>query len=82
MSLILLNRYPKPTKRPHGFNMITKRTDKKVKRARSEIAGVLYTGAFLTNRLKGYEENGLRAILTSLDKWIKAHGRPEERKGS
>lgn len=54
--------------------MITKRTDKKVKRARSEIANAL-----ITNRLKGYEENGLRAILTSLDKWIEAHGRPEER---
>ncbi len=54
--------------------MITKRTDKKVRRAQSEIAGAL-----ITNRLKGYVENGLRAILTSLDKWIESHGRPEER---
>lgn len=52
--------------------MITKKTDKKVKRAQSEIASAL-----ITNRLKGYEENGLRAIKTSLDKWLEAYGRPE-----
>lgn len=54
--------------------MITKRTDNKVRAARAKISSAL-----IMNRLKGYQENGLRAILTSLDKWIEAHGRPEKR---
>ncbi len=54
--------------------MITKRTDNKVRAARAKISSALRT-----NRLLGYQENGLRAILTSLDKWIEAHGRPEKR---
>lgn len=54
--------------------MITKRTDSKVKRARG-----LVSSALITNRLKGYQELPLRGILTSIDKWLEAHGRPEER---
>jgi hypothetical protein len=53
--------------------MILKKTDKKLKRARSDISSAL------RDKLLGYQENGLRAILTSLDKWIESHGRPEER---
>lgn len=54
--------------------MITKHTDNKVKKARA-----LISSALITNRLKGYQEFGLRGILVNLDKWIKSYGRPEER---
>lgn len=53
--------------------MITKRTDKKVRRARGLISSAL-TG----NNLKGYQELGLRPILKNIDKWLEDHGRPEE----